>query len=499
MNINKLLIAISFLFVTSCGGGPAESLTQFLVLQSTITEVNKALSSTIAQADVAAKNNIKNVQVSAQETLEKIDEIIKHGSDATAVQREEAIRQAFEVLATSQKLVDESGKGFFDGLNQTLASAAATLDAIPFVDIPDTVFAVTPHKVLRDSRDLEVSVYGFFPSLANDISNVTVKVNEESVAIKRSIGRVYFDLPKNLLNGKDRYANIKILLPKKNWFSSPQTPIQTRLKLLNNTPYKFNVEVYTTNKAAYETIAGNVRTESADSSSVNKNLTLTRVELFNSLVTNPEVNGKKKYNANSARIVNVTLTESAGVSPDTGCPNPTGRIGSWTDQAIYVELNAPNCSPHWVGGVFGYMAGGGGSWYRISFVPTFTVELVDVPKTILSNKLDSIRMKYGETHSVDLPSNWEILNVIMNYDDDFDHFSVPIYITKGKPVASSQSFSISHLGDNKLTISTMRSSAAVQLNANTSESSIKGLTTTFSRTINDPRLSDILKQVERDI
>src|SRR2546422_4914847 len=273
------LMALCCVVLNSCAGGGAVTIGQLGVLSSVVSQVQKALSSIVAQADDATKNNISRVDTAARDNIKRINDVVNNAANSTAEQREELARQAFTVMSDSQKLVDASGKDLFANLNQTLASVSATLDALPLVHIPDTVFAVSPYKMRKDVRDREVSIYGYFPSIADNASAVVVTVNGSLVQVKLSVGRVFFDATDDILKQPKPVADIRIQLPAKGWFSGKPTPIDTRIRVLNDTPYNFSIEATRDNPAAYATLEGRPHTEGADSSNSNRNVHLDAIGL----------------------------------------------------------------------------------------------------------------------------------------------------------------------------------------------------------------------------
>lgn len=443
--------------IISCsGGGAVISVGQLGVLSSVISQIQKALSSAIAQADDATKSQISRVDTTARDNIKRLNDLVDHAGNTTAEQREEAARQGFAVLADSQKLVSDSGKDVFANLNQTLASVSSTLDAIPFVNIPDTVFAVSPYKLKEDARDREVSVYGYFPSIAEDSSAVAVTVDGTPVQIKRSAGKFFFDLPSTSSAQTNAYSNVKIQLPKKHWYSSAQTPVEARIHILNKTPYTFVIDVSKDNASAFATLEGKPHTEGADSSNTNRNVHLDAIGLFNTSVGDP------KYDAATAQIVKVRQLPSTSGKACADCPDPSGSIPSWTASAVEIALNAPNCDKHFVTtystGPFGiripggYVCGGGGSHFEVIFAPTFTVQIKGVPVTI---PIDSRTIKSGTSSvsTIDLPSDWTSAVVKASFDDNFDKATTLVVVKKAVPVASSAAFDV-RVENNKLLIST---------------------------------------------
>ena len=423
------------------------SIGQLGVLSSVVSQVQKALSSIVAQADDATKNNISRVDTAAKDDIKRINDVVSNVVNSTAEQREDLARQAFAVLSDSQKLVDASGKDVFANLNQTLAAVSATLDALPFVHIPDAVFAVSPYKMRKDARDREVSIYGYFPSIAENASAVVVTVNGLPVQVKRSVGKVFFDMSDDTLKQPKSVAYVRIQLPSRGWFSGKPTPIDTRVRVLNDAPYAFTIEAMKGNPAAYATLDGRTQTEGADSSNSNRNVHLDAVGLFNTSV------GDARYDSSTAQIVNVREQAAGHGKACEDCPDPSGRITSWTASAVEIALNAPSCDGHFVSkGFQSYRCGGGGSHYEVNFIPTFTVRVKGVPETT-PIETKSLKAAWSAASTVDLPPDWTSALVKLSYDDNFDKADTIVALKKAVPTASSASFDV-RVENNKMYIST---------------------------------------------
>jgi hypothetical protein len=450
-------LILSLATLSSCvGGGAGVTIGQLAALSGVLDQLQKALSSVVAQADDATKNRVSQVDTAARDNIDRINKVVAHAADSTSEQREELARQAFGVLADSQKIIDQSGKDLFANVNQTLASSAAILDAIPFVKIPDTVFGVTPYKIHTDTRSTEVSIYGYFPSIAENASAVVVTLGGEAVPVKRSVGRIFFDLPDNVLKQTSRLVDVRIQLPKKGWFSSTPTPIDTRIRLLSNTPYSFSIDAMKDNPAAYATVTGRAHMEGANSSNTNRNVHIDAVGLFNTSVGDP------RYDASTAQIVGVAPQPSGSGKACADCPDPSGSITSWNASAVEVALNAPNCGNHfvqtWSTGPFGirvpggYVCGGGGSHFEVIFIPTFTVHVQGAPD---STPISTIPVKAGwaATSTVDLPPDWNSAVIKLSYDDNFDKSDTLVVLKKAVPTASVAMFD-ARVENNKLYLST---------------------------------------------
>jgi hypothetical protein len=436
------LILLSFLLsLSSCdGSGAGVSIAQLAVLSNVISQLQNALSQSISQADAAAANRINQAQIAANQAKKNIDDVITHGSNAAASQREDAARQAFAVIDQSRRLVDESGKELYSHLNEALASIAATLDAIPFVNIPDTVFAVSPYRIRTDSREKEFSIYGFFPSISTDVKAVKVTVDEKPVTVYRSVGKVAFDLSDDIFKSNKSVSNVVIQLPKPHWYSRTPTPIQTKLRKLNSTPYSFDVQLVKANPAAYVTLNGNEFTQYDDKDELPS---YSAEQLFNATVP---ADARAKYDSNSAQLVNVTTLggpKSHGSKACEDCPDPSGMVSKWDAGSVQLQMKAPGCGVHVIAkSIFNtYKCDGGGSNYYLVFIPTFTVHVKGTEEAVpISSR--QIRAGWQSVSNVELPTGWSNAIVKLHYDDNFDSADAVLAAKPGIPTAAAALFDL---------------------------------------------------------
>jgi predicted metal-binding protein len=440
----------------NCGGTPTVTVAQLGAIQLAIQEVSKALSSAIAQADDATKNRINQADTKAKENIQRLDKLIKDGMNSAAVQREEAARQGFEFLSQTQKMVDESGKSVFSEVNRSLAGSCAALDAIPFLKIADTVFAVQPYRMRADARDREISVYGYFPSIADDADAVAVEIDGSPVKVKRSVGKIFFDMPEEVLKKRKALIDMRIQLPKKGWLASKPTPIIARLHVVKNSPYSFTIEANKDNTGAFETMKGAAHKESSNDG--NRNVHLQAETLFNTSV------GNQRYEAATAQIVEVKQHFGSG-KPCEDCPEPTGSVSAWNANGIDIALNAPKCPIHMVDktcekSILGakiyypcpYKCDGGGSNADLTVVPSFTVRVKGAPENIPIAS-HGLTAGWKAVVSHDLPQDWSNVVVRAVFDDNFDHVENMVVVKKAIPIAAADSFSV-RVENNRLFIST---------------------------------------------
>jgi hypothetical protein len=169
-----------------------------------------------------------------------------------------------------------------------------------------------------DSRDAEVEVFGYFPSLRDDPEAVQVTIDNLPVKINRSVGKLFFDLPSSVLASKKQTADISIKLPKKHWYSKRPTPVAVRIHILKAKPYSFDVGVAVDNPAAIQTVKGGPH---QDATNNNSSPHYDAITMFN--LTVPDT---QKYEPSTAKFVNVetvglTGGKAFGRGNDTGAPS----------------------------------------------------------------------------------------------------------------------------------------------------------------------------------
>lgn len=442
------LLATSCLFLSSCGEAPVITVAQLAALKVALSQIQQALSDAIAQADEAVKNDIKRVDTVAKDTIRNVDEVIQNIDHVATNQREEAARQGFAILAQTRELVNNSGQEIFFHVNESLASVAAILDAIPFVNIPDTVFAVSPYRMRADAREKQVSIFGYFPSIADNLQAITVSLDGQAIPLKRSVGRVFFDIPEEMINVQKPIGEITIQLPKQGRSKKFPAAISARLHFLNPTPYKFTIEAMEKNPAAYATLQGNPHTEYAPPEASPH---LQAETLFNETVQNPA-----NYEAAKAQIIAIQAVQPMGGTKECeDCADPSGGVVAWSSSYVDLVLRAPGCNGHVVDkGLFNkYWCRGGGSNFRVTILPTFTVRVKNVPEQ-RSIDTKTVQAGWNSVSTIDLPESWASAIVKLVYDDNFDHREMFISVTNDTPNAAAALYNVKVENKTKLMITT---------------------------------------------
>jgi hypothetical protein len=328
----------------------------------------------------------------------------------------------------------------FAHINETLASIAATVDSLPFVNIPDTVFAVSPFRIRSDSREKEFSIYGFFPSVVADVKAVKVTVDGKEVKFYRGVGKIAFDLSDDVMKSPNAILDVAIQLPRKHWYSFEPTPIHAKLRKLSATPYAFVVDVFKHNAAAYETVVGNKYSQYADK---DENPFFSAEQLFNLTVP---ADVRTRYDTTSTQITNLTINDRKASKPCGNCPDPDGIIKTWDAGGVTLQMKAPSC-PYKL-----MSCGGGGSNFYLIFTPTFTVRIKGAVDSV-ADFSKNLNVGWNSVNDIDLTQDWTSAVVKLHYDNNFDSRDEMLAAKRGVPIAAATQFDL-RVENNKLYIST---------------------------------------------
>jgi hypothetical protein len=450
-SIRLLLLAtasVSALLLAGCGPKNPVELDGLLVA---IREVRTSMAAAANQVDQATANRITQVDVVAKTNIDRLEKVIAQGANATAVQREEAARQALNMLADAQRIVDASGKSLFGNLNESLAGASAVVAGIPFSDMQETVFALSPLKIARTTGDRQVTVHAYLPTLANAPERVSVMLDDKPVRIERGIGKFTFDLP--AAPDKQLFSTLKISIRKPWWhvFADDPAPLTARIRYVNEQPFRFIINADQDNPAAFVDIKGAPHHSTANSDNVFQTPVFSAASLFRLTVPNLE-----KYEPDTATLIGVDKDPaSAPGKPCASCPEPTGNIVSWAKESVTLALAAPECKPHMVTpGLpqLPWRCNGGGSNYNMVIVPTFHVRTKGAPNTVPVWNGEA-SMRHRAVSELNPPAIWTSMLVKMKYDDAIDQFEEVAFLTKGVPTGTANSFAV-RVNEGSLVIST---------------------------------------------
>lgn len=457
MNVRRIAASLAVAFTvlfTSSGVSASLGVVELTGLLTILAELRKSLAAIVTQADVATANRIAQIDAVAKLNIDRINGLIQNASDSTTTQREEAARQAFSVVSEVQRMVDSSGKNMFDGLNESLVAASTIVGALPFSSMPDTAFAFTPLKMLRNAGDRQVSVYGYFPTAAKNPGLVSITVDGQPVQYSRSVGKLTFDLPARTPSDRAPASTVRIAIGTPWWaiFSTAPAPIDARIRFVKDKPYTFVIDVRQDNPVAFVNVTGGQQIATANSNNTANNAVMTAAELFRAVVPNLWA-----YDPDTAVLLSVVKhASSSGGKPCASCPEPTGDIKKWDKDKVELEIRAPNCDRHGVNPPgfleVPYVCNGGGSNYSLHIVPTFKVRAQGVPDTV-SVASTTIQADRKSVSEVPAPAMWAKMSIKLSFDDSIDKYEDVVFLTKAVPLATAASFDV-RVSETKVSIIT---------------------------------------------
>ena len=170
-----LTSSIALVSLLSCGTGAEVGVGagQALALAGALEAVKPGLDESVNNAGNQADQTLRNVQTRADYLIKQLHELAQKTGGEVATQRERAASQAFSLLGELYTDTQQARLNFSITMFQGLAAAAAILDSIPFIKVPDTPFAALPIALKPNSSDRRVIIYGYFPSLKH--GDATVK------------------------------------------------------------------------------------------------------------------------------------------------------------------------------------------------------------------------------------------------------------------------------------------------------------------------------------
>lgn len=384
------LIAIPLMSL-SCGGGGdlGVGAGQAIALAGALEAVKPGLDESVNNAGNQANQTLRNAQTRAEYLIKQLNDLAKQTGGQIATQREQAAGQAFTLLGQLYTETQQERMNISISMFQGLAAAAAILDSIPFIHVPDTPFAALPIALKPKGSDRRVIIYGYFPSLKSGEASIKFD-NGNKVKGMRGIGSLYFDVPNNLVK-EGLFVNAAVSLPSRSMFGSGDT-FGTRVFILPLKPFHVNVDLLQRNDVAYRDIAGTAQAVRADSDHQSVHYLQNAKSLFMSTVST-----HADYDADDVVFKDVQLVQTGNDKPCSCCPSPSFQLHAKTLDQIDFELGAPNCGG--CGGLFNH-CGGGGSHIDFSVTPIFTARLAHEAKT---KPLDHKTLDMAENDVAKLP------------------------------------------------------------------------------------------------
>ncbi len=437
-------------FISSCGGGGGLEVGagQALALASALEAVKPGLDESVNNAGNQANQTLRNAQTRADYLIKQLNDLAKQTGGQVATQREQAAGQAFTLLGQLYAETQQARMNISVNMFQGLAAAAAILDSIPFVHVPDTPFAALPLALKPSSSDRRVIIYGYFPSIMR--GDATIRFDGGSkIKGMRGIGSLYFDVPNNLVK-EGSFVNASISLPSGSIFSKDDT-FGTRVFILPQKAFRVTVDFMQRNEAAYKDINGSAQGVRADSDHQSVHWIQNAKQLFMTSVPS-----HADYDPDDVVFKDVQLAQTGNDKPCDCCPSPSFQLHAKTLDQIDIELNAPNCGG--CGGLFNH-CGGGGSHIDYSVTPIFTARLVHEAKM---KPLNQKVMQMAENDVAKIPFDPKVVMTQVTIEISDGQSSVKDFaevsngtVNQGTPTAAGRrSWEVTLAGDGTIVITT---------------------------------------------
>ncbi|HEY4679103.1 MAG TPA: hypothetical protein VIJ01_18190 [Candidatus Angelobacter sp.] len=374
--LGAIFFCLILSFLASCGGGGGAEIGagQALALAGALEAVKPGLDESVNNAGNQANQTLRNAQTRADYLIKHLNDLAKQTGGEVATQREQAAGQAFTLLGELYTETQRARMNISVSMFQGLAAAAAILDSIPFIHVPDTPFAALPIAFKPNASDRRVIIYGYFPSLKRGEATIRFDGGTKAKGM-RGIGSLFFDVPNNIVK-EGSFVNASVSLPSGSIFSKDDT-FGTRVYVLPQKPFHVNVDFLQRNDGAYRDIAGTAQAVRADSDHQSVHWIQNAGALF--MTTVPT---HADYDPNDVVFKDVQLVQKGNDKPCDCCPSPSFVVHAKTLDQVDIELGAPNCGH--CGSLFN-LCGGGGSHIDISATPIFTARLIHESKTIPLN------------------------------------------------------------------------------------------------------------------
>jgi ElaB/YqjD/DUF883 family membrane-anchored ribosome-binding protein len=431
---------VGLLFCIFCALAPDVASAQvggavdYVAMVGVLQQLKQSLDSTLNTANQAASDRIHQADISIDQEIKNLQDAIKKTQDGISVQREEIFKQAFDVIASVNDTIQSGSRILYIDTNSTLVSAATIVGSIPFVNVPDFVFAADPVRFRPNPSDHLVSFYGYFPSVERD-GDAEVEVGGQTYPLKRYTGnKLGFDIPQSLVDlaHQSSYIDMTISLPRRHWYQIFRPTVHNRIYVEKQFPFHFVLSAFKDNPDLWATVKGNTYKDNADSSKTSVAKTLSAVDMFSLTVGD-----NTTYDQSTATIVNVdgSHVESQGTKPCDCCDGSSGSFGPWSANQVAYSLSAPTCGAKHCS-LF-YFCGGGGTHVEVYIAPTFKVKKRNVPEIVPDPSHDLVwDMTRSESKNVTLGDDWNLVRVDFTLDDGDDKISNQTTVTKQVPVAT---------------------------------------------------------------
>jgi len=413
-----------------------------------LQQLKAQLDSVVNTVDQETAAKIRQGEIALNGVIASVNDAIARGYGFFNNTRDQVMGNVATVMIQTQAMVQDTAAFALLGVNDSLANVARILTAIPGVNVPTYIYALTPLRFSRDAADVHVEAHGFFPDLSR-AHPVTVHFeNGQTISLDSYINNTLgFDLPKTLLSKQETFVTMTFDLPVRHLLGAYYStlPLKARVYIERDTPFTFAVSVDVGNPKQWATVKAPAPLhERADSSRTTNNQTFTAAEIFSRLINN-----NVDYDMSTAQFVAIDPPPAPppvalppgllrlgaifsvvprpappiidqGSNPcASGCTSSSGTW-SWDANTLRIALSAPECAPHVVsppGLQLPYQCAGGTHADFTAF-PTFRVRTrgPQLPEIASINRTLNLRRK-KVSEPIELPFDWTSIEIRSQFRD----------------------------------------------------------------------------------
>jgi hypothetical protein len=445
--VAHLLLAVFLVMPSARAQGGA--VVEYVALLGLLQNLRSNLDGVINTVNQDTADRIRQLEIAIDNSIGRVQETIKQVNAGISVQREEIFRQTFDTLALANHELQSSSRMVFLEANKSLVHASTIIGSLPFVRIPDYIFAADPPRLSPKSFDRLISFYGYFPNVKGD-GDAYVELAGVTFPLRRHAGfKLAFELPTKFIQREQTYLDMTIRLPRPTYTTLFRPAISNRVYVERVQPFTFEIRTLTANPALWRSLgAPSAYSDRADSGKTSVRKTLKAADLFSLLVNND-----RDFDMSSALLEAVTPTVTPGGKPCDCCDGPTGKLERWQASELEYSLYAPTCGDKMCS--LTYHCGGGGTNVSISIACSFKVKVRNVPETVVAGTQSAVFGK-GESRVIKVGNVWSAIQLIGRFQDGDEKLENSVIVKRDVPVGSSPLYTARHDGADGILIETRR-------------------------------------------
>ncbi len=339
-------VALLTAVLGGCGGVCRDTLEQAGSLKAAIEAVATQLrdlgSDTVAAGDAVLGERIGR----AADEIERLPAALEAVRNGTAADGAAVVRQvAAELVDALVKLKADGAKaGAYASapLNVSLALISQRLNAVPGVEFPPAVLAISPSRV-DASKQARIKLYGHLPGKSND--DVVVSIGGKTTSVFRTAGGGgVFAVPEAVALAAEQTVPFTVRGKKRSglfglW--SEDVEFQEQLAVGKAKPFSCTIETFEVHPERLEKVeadrpASYEATTAGKEGRANQHRRVAAAELFTQTVQNAA-----SYDPSTAVVVGI---EEKLFSDGAGCghgPSGSARIVE-SGRAVEIDLDAPH-------------------------------------------------------------------------------------------------------------------------------------------------------------